>query len=155
MNQENSWLGINRSSHRRCSVRKGVLRNFAKFTSKHLHQILFFNKVAGLRPAALLKKRPWHKCFHVNFAKFLKILFLKNGSERLLLNQRKLWKSKKKTLKNLQKLMKRTFWPCSCYTSPRYLLVIQVIFIINPKASNGNEKFTGKHLCWSISLIKR
>ena len=31
-----------RSSHRRCSVRKGVLRNFAKFTGKHLCQSLFF-----------------------------------------------------------------------------------------------------------------
>ena len=39
----------NRSSHRRCSVRKGVLRNFAKFTGKHLRQSLFFDKVAGLR----------------------------------------------------------------------------------------------------------
>ena len=28
--------------------RKGVLRNFAKFTIKHLSQSLFFNKVAGL-----------------------------------------------------------------------------------------------------------
>ena len=37
-----------RNSHRRCSVRKGVLRNFAKFTGKHLCQSLFFNKVAGL-----------------------------------------------------------------------------------------------------------
>ena len=27
-----------RSSHRRCSVRKGVLRNFAKFTGKYLCQ---------------------------------------------------------------------------------------------------------------------
>ena len=27
---------IDRSSHRKCSVRKGVLRNFAKFTGKHL-----------------------------------------------------------------------------------------------------------------------
>ena len=27
--------------------RKGVLRNFAKFTGKHLCQSLFFNKVAG------------------------------------------------------------------------------------------------------------
>ena len=27
-----------RSSHRRCSVRKGVLRTFAKFTGKHLCQ---------------------------------------------------------------------------------------------------------------------
>ena len=44
-----------RSSHRRSSVRKGVFRNFAKFTRKDLCQSLFFNKVAGLRPAALLK----------------------------------------------------------------------------------------------------
>ena len=36
-----------RSSHQICSVRKGVLRNFAKFIRKHLCQILFFNKVAG------------------------------------------------------------------------------------------------------------
>ena len=27
--------------------KKGVLRNFAKFTGKHLCQSLFFNKVAG------------------------------------------------------------------------------------------------------------
>ena len=30
-----------RSSHRMCSVKKGVLRNFAKFTGKHLCQRLF------------------------------------------------------------------------------------------------------------------
>ena len=29
-------------------LRKCVLRNFAKFTGKHLRQILFFNKVANL-----------------------------------------------------------------------------------------------------------
>ena len=38
---------IFRSSHQRCSVKKGVLRNFAKFTGKHLCQSLFFNEVAG------------------------------------------------------------------------------------------------------------
>ena len=36
---------IIRSNHRRCYVRKGALRNFAKFTGKHLCQSLFFNKV--------------------------------------------------------------------------------------------------------------
>ena len=56
----------------RCSVKKGVLRNFTKFTGKHLCQSLFFNKVAGLRPATLLKKRLWHRCFPVNFVKFLR-----------------------------------------------------------------------------------
>ena len=55
--------------------KKGVLLNFAKFTGKHPFQGLFFNKVAGLRPATLLKKRLWHRCFSVNFAKFLRIPF--------------------------------------------------------------------------------
>ena len=36
---------LDRSSEQRCSVRKGVLRNFAKFTEC---QSPFFNKVAGL-----------------------------------------------------------------------------------------------------------
>ena len=49
--------------------KKGVLRNFAKFIGKHLCQSLFFNKVAGLRPATLLKKRFWYRSFPVNFAK--------------------------------------------------------------------------------------
>ena len=35
-----------RSCHRRCSVEKGVLKTFVKFTGKHLCQSLFFNKVA-------------------------------------------------------------------------------------------------------------
>ena len=33
-----------RSSHQMCSVNKVVLRNFTKFTGKHLWQSLFFNK---------------------------------------------------------------------------------------------------------------
>ena len=37
-----------RSSLPEVFYRKGVLRNFAKFTGKHLCQSLLFNKVAGL-----------------------------------------------------------------------------------------------------------
>ena len=51
---------------------KGVLRNFAKFTGKHMCQSIFFDKVAGIRPTTLLKKRHWHRCFLVKFAKFLR-----------------------------------------------------------------------------------
>ena len=36
-----------RNSHQRCSVRKGVLRNLAKFTGKHLYQNLFFKVAAS------------------------------------------------------------------------------------------------------------
>ena len=32
----------------------------------------------GLRPATLLKKRLWHRCFPVNFAKFSRTFFLQN-----------------------------------------------------------------------------
>ena len=34
----------------------------------------------------LLKKRLWHRCFPVNFVKFIKITFLQNTSGRLLLD---------------------------------------------------------------------
>ena len=45
-----------RRNHRRCFIKKGVFRNFTKFRGKHLRQSLFFNKVAGLRTATLLKR---------------------------------------------------------------------------------------------------
>ena len=77
---------IHRSSHQKSSLKKGVLRNFTKFTGNHLCQGLFFNKVAGLRPANLLKKRLWHRCCPVNFANFLRTPFLHNISGRLLLD---------------------------------------------------------------------
>ena len=62
-------------SRRGVFCKKNVLRKFAKFTGKYLCQRLFFNKVVGLRPATLLKKILWHRCFPVNFAKFLRALF--------------------------------------------------------------------------------
>ena len=66
---------LSRSSRPDVFYEKGVLKDFAKFTRKHLCQGLFFNKVAELRPTTLLKKRLWLRCFHVNFAKFLRTPF--------------------------------------------------------------------------------
>ena len=91
---QNIWqipFGRFRSSHHKCSMKKGVLRNFTKFTRKHLCQSLFFNKVATLRPTTLLKKGLWHRCFPVNFVKFLKAPFLQNTSGRLFLQ---IWSSR-------------------------------------------------------------
>ena len=50
----------------------GILKNFVKFTGRHLSRSLIFNKAASLRNATLLKKRLQHRCFPVNFAKLLK-----------------------------------------------------------------------------------
>ena len=79
-------LRMCRSSQQRCSVRNVVLeisQNLQKKTN--LCQNLIFNKVAGLRPATLLKKRPWHWCFPVNFVKFPRTPLSQNTSGRLLL----------------------------------------------------------------------
>ena len=38
----------------------------------------------GPRPATLFKKRLWHRCFPVNFVKFLRTPFLQNTFGRLL-----------------------------------------------------------------------
>ena len=79
-----SKLKVCRSSYRSCSIRTGVLRNFEKFSEKHLRQNLFFNKDAGLRPAALLKERLQHRRFSENFTKFLKAAFLQTSGRLLL-----------------------------------------------------------------------
>ena len=39
-----------------------------------------------MRPTTLLKKRLWHRCFPINFVKFLRTPFLQNTSGRLLLH---------------------------------------------------------------------
>ena len=65
--------------------KKVVLKNFTKLTGKHLCHNLFFNKDAGLRPATLLKKRLWHRCFPVNFVKLLRTPFFTEQPFWLLL----------------------------------------------------------------------
>ena len=62
------------SSRPEVFCKTGVLRNFAKFTIKHLPQSLFSNKVAGW-DCNFIKKKLRHRCFPVNFAKFLRKLF--------------------------------------------------------------------------------
>ena len=75
---------VNRSSHRRYSVKKGVLKNFANFTGKHLCWS-FFNNSAGLN---FTKNRLQHRCFPVKFAKFFRASILKSD-ERLLLDKKR------------------------------------------------------------------
>ena len=52
----------------RCFVKKV----FLEISQNPQGQNLFFNKVVGFRPATLLKKRLWHRCFPVSFVKFLR-----------------------------------------------------------------------------------
>ena len=66
-----------RSSHRRCSVAKGVLRNFAKLTGKRQRQCLFFNKVAGVADVTcnFIKKEILAQVFSFEFCEISKNTF--------------------------------------------------------------------------------
>ena len=60
-----------RSSHQSCSVKKVLLEMLQNSQENTCARVSFFNKVAGLRHVTLSKKRLWHRCSPVNFAKFL------------------------------------------------------------------------------------
>ena len=66
-----------RSSRPDVFCKKDVLRNFGKFTGKHLLcQSLYYNKVAD-QSCNFIKYRLWHRCFPVNFIKFLRTHFFR------------------------------------------------------------------------------
>ena len=60
-----------------------MIKIFAIIQKQSSRGVLFFNKVAGLRPFYRL----WHRCFPVNFAKFLRTPFLTEYLWWLLLVQ--------------------------------------------------------------------
>ena len=71
----------NRSIHRRCSVKKGVLNNFANFTGKHICRSHFLLKLQA--EDFYNKKGLQHWCFPVKCIKFIRTLILKNICKRL------------------------------------------------------------------------
>ena len=54
--KHSDFLDLFRSSHRRCSVKKAVLKNFANFTGKHLCWSLFLITLLVFRPVTLVKR---------------------------------------------------------------------------------------------------
>ena len=68
----------------RCSTKRVFLKTLQNVQKNTLPESLF-NKVAGLRVRKFIKKRFQHRCFPVNFAKFLRPLFVQNTSELLQL----------------------------------------------------------------------
>ena len=70
-----------RSSHERCSIKKGFLKKSTIFTGKHLCESFFFRAPT----CNFIQKRLWHMCFLENCAKYLIAPFLQNISGWLLL----------------------------------------------------------------------
>ena len=74
-----SYLRFDRSNRLEVFSKKGVLRNFAKYTGKHLCQSLL------IEACNFIKKELWQRCFSVDFAKFLRTPFLTKHFRWLLL----------------------------------------------------------------------
>ena len=69
-----------RSSRPEVFCKRGVLKNFAKFTGKQLCQSLFFNKVAG-GACNFIKKESLAQVFSCEFCEISKnTFFLQNAS---------------------------------------------------------------------------
>ena len=72
----------------RGGLRKKVFWEVSQYSQENTcARASFFNKVAGPRPATLLKNRLWHRCYPVSFVKFLRTTLLQNTSAQLLLIQ--------------------------------------------------------------------
>ena len=72
---------------RRCSIKKGFLEISQNSQGSICTRVSFLIKFqASTWPANLLKMRLWHRCFPVNFAKFLRTSFLTERLRWLLLN---------------------------------------------------------------------
>ena len=74
-------MGNHRSSRPKVFCKKGVLKNFTKFTGKHLCQSLFFNKVAG--PCNFIKKETLAQVFSCEFCEISKNTFLHITTPRM------------------------------------------------------------------------
>ena len=83
---------MSRSSHQRCSVKKRVFNNLAKFTRKHLCQSLFLNKVEGLRPETLAQMFSYEFCEISRNTVFTEHLWVVASGWRCFKNMNIVWK---------------------------------------------------------------
>ena len=70
----------NRSSHQSCSIKKVILEILQNSQESTCARVSFLIKLQawGLRPATLLKKRLWDRCFPMNFVKILRTPFYRS-----------------------------------------------------------------------------
>ena len=67
---------FSRSSHHRCTIVKGVILNFAKFTGKHLCQVSFFKIKLQVSACNFIKKETLAQVFSCEFCEIFKSIFL-------------------------------------------------------------------------------
>ena len=126
-------------------LKKAVLKSFAIFTKKHLCSS---NR---LWPATLLKKRLQHRGFPLNILKFLRIPFLRNICERLLLNASKTYTMQSSERDNLLPAFFAEETICETQDEWVNILNLQSLcqnlcWLINHYPYKANKRFTANSL---------
>ena len=121
----------NGSSHPEVFCEKGVLKNFAKFTGKHLCQSFFVNKVAGLKPAQV---------FSCEICKMFKNTFFHRIPSVAVLI---IWRPSKKE----HLFDGRT--TSGCFWSSLLLLLITLIFVFDSNSKGFRDLNLVSHFHWS------
>ena len=86
-----TFISRSRSSHRRCSIEKSVIKSLAKYTGKHLCQVSFSKWLQAINfqgyACDFIKKETLGQMFSCKFCKIFITPFLQNNSGRLFLRQ--------------------------------------------------------------------
>ena len=77
-------LGCTEAVAQRCSVKR-VFKEISQNSQENTCAGVSFLIGCRPQPATLLKKRLWHRCFRVDFAKFIRTHFLTEHLQWLLL----------------------------------------------------------------------
>ena len=75
-----------KSSYRRCSIKKLLLKILQISQENTCVRVSFLKKLQAESCNLILKNRIWHRCFSVNFVRFLRTSILQNTSRWLPLN---------------------------------------------------------------------
>ena len=147
-------LDVCRSSRPEVFCKKGVLKNFGKSTCA---RGLFFNKVSGLGPVTLFKKRPLAQVFSCEFCEVFKNTFFIEPLWWLLYIWDWVWKWEDYpgyaiqigwTLIEIIEIFRYSNFVLIESTSSHRRCFIKKVFLKN------FVKFKGKHLC-QILFIKK
>ena len=112
--------------------KKGVLRNFAKLTGKHLCQSLYFNEVACLTAAFLTEHLRWLPLYVIIKASIKTILVTLLLIIKLCLSvEINFWKTAMRiTFKNLRSFQGKYLWRSSVLVIPLSLRFTVILLMI-------------------------
>ena len=122
--------------------------------------VFFLNRVGGLRPTTLLKKRLWHRCFPVSFPKFSRTPFFIEQPRWLLLYLEISQNSQESTCAKVSFLIKlqasglQRYWKRDFYKGI-FLWILRNLQKHLPYRISPDDCFCVfvKYICWVISVM--